>query len=58
MDRKEIENALKRHDIYVDWDKKRIVYRRDSIYCLSINNLKRIINLILDLVEKVDGRRY
>ncbi|MGC9006755.1 MAG: hypothetical protein ACP5JX_04180 [Sulfurihydrogenibium sp.] len=57
MDRKEVEKSLRRYDIYVDWDNKRIVYRRDSIYCLSINNLKRIINLILDLLEKIDGRR-
>ncbi len=57
MDKKDIERVLKRYDIYVDWEKRRIKYRRDDIYLLSLNNLKHVINLLLDLIEKIDGRK-
>ncbi len=57
MDRKEVDKALGKYDIKIDWDKKRVVYRRDTIYLLSLNNLKRLVNLLLDLIEKIDGKR-
>jgi hypothetical protein len=56
-DKKSIEKTLNKYDIVIDWDKKKIIYRRDNIYLLSVNNLKKVINLLLDLIELLDGKR-
>ncbi|MGC9188489.1 MAG: hypothetical protein ACP5F0_04255 [Sulfurihydrogenibium sp.] len=57
MDKKEVERKLKKYDIVIDWDKKKIIYRRDNIYLMSLNNLKKVINLLLDMLELIDGKR-
>ncbi|MGC8869443.1 MAG: hypothetical protein ACP5P7_07295 [Sulfurihydrogenibium sp.] len=56
-DKKTIEKTLSRYDITVDWERKKIIYRRENIYLLSYNNLKKLINLLLDLIELLDGKR-
>jgi hypothetical protein len=57
MDKKEVERKLKKYDIVIDWDKKKIIYRRENIYLMSLNNLKKVINLLLDMLELIDGKR-
>jgi hypothetical protein len=57
MDKKEVERKLKKYDIVIDWDKKKIIYRRDNIYLMSLNNLKKVVNLLLDMLEIIDGKR-
>ncbi len=47
---------LKKYGIQIDLINRKIIYKREVIYAMSLNNLNRIVGLILDLLDLLEGK--
>jgi hypothetical protein len=48
---------LNKYGIQIDLINRKIVYKREVIYALSLNNLYRVVGLILDLLDLLEGKQ-
>jgi hypothetical protein len=47
---------LQKYGIQIDLLNRKIVYKREVIYAMSLNNLNRVVGLILDLLDLLEGK--